>query len=376
MRLVLLSNHAWGTPNKAGFHLLAEAFWKLGHTVTFITTGLSFFSVMRRDRRLKTGRPLKRLHEEAPGLYTYLHFTPLHPHTLVFKPLDALTSPLVRRYGMYSLGEAESHIRQADIIFYESCSAICLLERLKNLAPSAIHVYRASDLLLVMRSLHPEVRRMEKRIIPEFDMVSVPTPTMAKHFSGNSHVFIHEHGVDTELFNRPCESPFEPSTRNAVFIGNSQLDCSFLDAVPPAFPDVQFHLIGSVSPNTKHANVHCHGLMDFCDTIKFLKFATVGLYCMRNPNPAVMDSYGRTLKMKQYMYCMLPVVLPVECNNMESDEFFQYDFHDVESMVSAMAKALNSPHKAEWQASCRDWKQVAISILEDALKCARGKSSK
>ena len=354
---------------------MAEAFREMEHTVTFVTTGLSLFSVIRRDIRLRTGRPLNKLVEESPRLFSYLHFTLFHPHTLILKPLNILTSSFVHRYALYSLGEAEEHIRQADVIFYESSSSICLLERMKELAPGARHVYRASDLLGMMRSLHPEVRRMEAELIPQFDMISVPISVMMRHFAGNSTVRLHEHGVNMKLFDRDYASPYEPDVKNCVFIGNAHLDYSFLDIVALAFPDVQFHIIGSVARRVRHDNIRYHGVMAFESTMAYLKHATVGLYCLHSFDSAIMETYGRSLKMKQYMYCMLPVVLPVQCVYEDSDEFFPYRFDCRSSMLSAMEHALSSPHRAEWKAKCRDWNQVAKEILDSAVECRGGESA-
>lgn len=366
MRIVFLSNHAWGTPNKAGFYKLAEACNALGHHVLFITTGLSIFSFLRRDIRLKTGRPLNRLCEENFGLYSYLHFTILHPHTLLFSWLNRMTAGCVRRYDRYSFGEAEPQIREADVIFYESCSSVCLLKKMKEFAPGAKHVYRASDIITIMRSLHPEVLRMERENIPLFDMVSVPNEMMFSHFRANSHLFLHQHGVDKEAYDQENRNPYHPGTQNAVFIGNSFLDDDFMKTVCDAFPDVLFHVIGPLPQNVRKKNLHYYQRMEFEDSLKYLKFASVGLYCIHHKKPKIMLSFGRSNKIIQYQYCLLPIVIPeMYKKNLESDECFFYDPEDKGSIVKAMRAALDAPHRSCWRDPCRSWRQVAGSILSD-----------
>ena len=366
MRIVFLTNHAWGTPNKAGFHRLAEACEKMGHQVLFITTGLSIFSFLRGDIRLKTGRPRNHLRRELPGLFSYLHFTLFHPHTLMIPLLNRMTAGCVRRYDRYCFGEAESMIREADVIFYESCSAICLLDKMKKLAPRARHIYRASDIIRVMRSLHPEVFRMEQENIPRFDMVSVPNQSMYDHFRFAKALFYHGHGVDKDVYDQVTESPYPSGTQNCVFIGTSHLDVPFLRIVCEAFRQVQFHIIGPFQQNFRRENLHYYGRMEYLESLKYLKFATVGLYCLSHKKRKIIGSFGQSMKIIQYQYCRLPIVLPSSCHAPgESDEFFYYDPQDTESIINTMRAALSAEHKACWSEDCHSWREVANSILSD-----------
>jgi|GEM_PF-1961262 len=366
MRIVFLSNHAWGTPNKAGFHKLAESCETMGHHVLFITTGLSLFSILRRDIRLKTGRPLNRLCKELPRLYSYLHFTLFHPHTLLLPFLNRLTSRCVRRYDRYSFGEAEPLLRKAHVIFYESCSAVCLLKKMKELAPSAKHIYRASDIIIAMHSLHPEVFHIERENIPLFDMISVPNKIMMPHFLSCSHLFYHTHGVDKNAYDQESRNPYLPGTKNCVFIGNGLFDDKFINTVCDAFPEVQFHVIGPIHRTVRKENLHYYGRMEYAESLKYLKFASVGLYFIHHEKPAVMRSFGQSVKIIQYQYCMLPIVIPeLYRNNCGSDEFFFYDPTNPESIFDSVREALNSPHKPSWRNDCRSWCQVADSILSD-----------
>ena len=50
-KIVLITGHYYSSKRKAGFHFLAEAFAKDGYDVTFITTGLSLLSILKKDYR-------------------------------------------------------------------------------------------------------------------------------------------------------------------------------------------------------------------------------------------------------------------------------------------------------------------------------------
>lgn len=366
MKIVLLSNHAWGTANKAGFHLLAESYAALGHQVTFVTTGLSWFSVLRREARLRTGRPRNRLVREGDRLDSYLHFTPLHPHTLVVGVLNRLTASLVRRYANYSLGEAETRIREADIVFFESCSAIALMKKVRTLNPSAKLVYRASDVITCMRSIHPELVNVEQEVLPSFDLVSVSTPAMVSRFERARRVAVHFHGVQKALFDSASDNPYRGRVqRNCLFVGMGNLDEAFLGIAARRFPDILFHVIGPVARRVFEPNVRYYGRMPFAETIPYVKFADVGLAVCRTDDLEVLRSYGYSLKMRQYAYVGLPVVMPSGIQTGERANLFRYDFDDEASIVSALSGALAAPRISDLSSPVDDWQDVAKQILED-----------
>lgn len=365
MNIVLLSNHAWGTANRAGFHLLAESFAALGHRVTFVTTGLSFFSVLRRDARLKTGRPLNRLVAESARLESYLHFTPLHPHTLVVGLLNRLAAPFVRRYANYPLGAAEARLRAADVVFFESCSAVALVRRVKELAPLAKLVYRASDVITCMRSLPPEMERVEREVLPLFDLVSVPTATMLTRFAGARRVVHRPHGVAVEAYDSATKSPYPADGKRAVFVGMSDFDENFLRIAAASFKDVQFHVIGPLPQTVEAQNVVYHGRMPFAATVPYVKFADVALGTRRSSNLEILRSLGTSLKMLQYRHCALPIVMPEAIDAPWPEGCFRYRFDDAASIRAAFAAALASGRRPERANDAADWKTVAKGMLED-----------
>lgn len=364
-KIIFLSNHAWGTANKAGFHLLAESYAALDHQVTFVTTGLSYFSVLRRDARLRTGRPRNRLVREGERLDSYLHFTPLHPHSLVVGLLNRLTAPLVRRYAAYSLGEAEARIREADVVFFESCSAVALVKRVRALNPSAKLVYRASDVITCMRSIHPEMVNVEQEMLPLFDLVSVPTPTMTSRFGGARYVVHRPHGVATDAYDEVLASPYDDERPQAVFVGMSDFDDSFLRIAARQFADVDFHVIGPLPKTVVAENVFYHGRMPFAETVPYVKFASVALGTRRSSNLEVLRSLGTSLKMLQYRHCALPIVMPEAIEAPWREGCFRYRFDDEQSIKEAFAAALASGRKPERAEDAADWKTVAKKILED-----------
>src|SRR3954452_11309824 len=90
MLVVLFSQHYFASKRNAGFHLLAEAYWKLGWDVLFVTAPVSWISWARRDPRL--ANPLVDERNRPVGvrerLTSYVLFTPTHPAHLRLDPLN------------------------------------------------------------------------------------------------------------------------------------------------------------------------------------------------------------------------------------------------------------------------------------------------
>lgn len=367
MKIALLSNHAWGTANKAGFHMLAASYAALGHEVTFVTTGLSAFSVVRRDARLKTGRPLNRLVDEGGGVWSYLHFTALHPHTLVAGFLDRLTAPLVRRYDRYGLGEAAPRVAEADVVFFESCSALCLVRMVREMNPRARLVYRASDVVTCMRSIHPEVEAVEREVLPLFDLVSVPTPQMTGRFGLARTVAVRRHGVDVSLF-ETAKSPYPPGSRNAIFVGMADFDDSFIEIAASRHPEVAFYIVGPFPRKVQRKNVVYCGKLPFAETAGYIRFADVALGTRRTENGEVLKSLGTSLKMMQYRYCGLPIIVPEDIPMQWQEGCFRYVYDDADSIARAVAGALSAGRDESRRKDVASWRDVAVAILGDLEK--------
>lgn len=366
MKISLLSNHYYRSLRRAGFHFLADALHAAGHEVTFITTGLSWISYARRDYRCSypgIREAHGRLCEERPGFFSYVHFTMWHPHTLIIPPLDYMSSRFVYRYDRFSMGEVEEKIASSDIIIYESCNALFLVQKCRKLAPEARHVYRVSDDVRVLRSAHPELQIVEKKESQAFDLISVPCAYLAEKFSQSCNVRLHPHGVNTMLFDAVDHSPY-PGGVNAVFVGNAYLDYEFIKKASEACPEIMFHLIGPFREDLQRDNVLYHGEMAFEDTVPYVKFADVGLYCLDLSCSSHSKSFTDSLKLKQYRYCGLPVVAPIGLD-LHREGIFYYDASRSDSYRAALTDALQCGRDPTRADEVSGWDAVAADILSD-----------
>lgn len=366
MKIVLLSNHYYRSLRRAGFHLLADAFHDAGHEVTFVTTGLSRISYLRRDYR--TAYPdLRAAHgqliEERPGFFSYVHYTPWHPHTLLLPWLNVVTAPLMNRYRNYSLGAAEARIMTADVVIYESCNALFLFHKCRELAPAVAHVYRVSDDVRILRSAHPCLFDLEMEIAGNMDLISVPCQYLADKFQGlNPNVRVQPHGVDTALFNRETSSPYSAGTRNGIFVGNAYLDHQFIIKAAAECPDVCFHVIGKFPTLVSADNIRCYGELPFEQTVPYIKFADIGLCSLDLSLSCHMASFTDPLKVKQYRYCGLPVIAPRGLD-LRREGIFYYDLSQPGSCCRAVRDALSTGRHSEWANEVQGWNTVAADLI-------------
>lgn len=308
-RVLLVTGHHWDSRRKAGFHWIADALERMGWDVTFFTTPLSHVSALRRDRRLTPDvrREANRLIRKRDRLRSYVWYTPFHPFDLRNRLLNRVMDPLFSAFPRLPLGEAEPAIRGADLFIFESVAGLLLFDRFRRLNPDARFVYRVSDDLRELLN-HPSVIRAEDRIAPLFDMISVPTQTIHRHFQGLPNLRLHHHGVRKDLFDAPHSNPYPPGeTPNVVFVGNSHFDHDFLNRASTLFPRWMFHIIGPIEDLPRRENVIAYGEIPFAETIPYLKYADIGLQIRSG---SVAPTLADSLKVIQYTYCHLPIVLP------------------------------------------------------------------
>lgn len=367
MRIVLLSNHFYNSPRRAGFHHLADALQRAGHEVTFITTGLSWISYARRDYRTRypdIDAARNKLRTELPGLDSYVHFTPLHPHTTLIPWLDRLLEDLMGRYEMYPLGPAESRVAEAQAIIYESSTALFLFSKCLRAAPGALHIYRVSDDVRILHSPPPRLNKLEAEIAPLFHCISVPCIYLTEKFHGLSNVRLHRHGIDKAAFDAADSSPYGRTRNNCIFVGNSHLDTRFIHDAAKSLPNVNFHIIGPLRESKSLHNVHYYGEQPFVQTLPYIKFADVGLQT-REQSGDYTASLTDSLKVIQYRYCGLPIVAP-EFLDLRRDGVSYYVPGDAGSSAAAVKSALElgrDPRRAD---EVRSWDEVAGDILADA----------
>lgn len=361
-RVVLVTGHYLESKRKAGFHWLADAYWRAGWEVLFFTSAISWLSWLQRNYRMAYPvlQEANRLCWVQPRLGSYVWFTPWHPVNLPFQPLNRLASGVFARYGNFSLGEAETWMAQADLCIFESKPGLLLFERLRHLNPQARYVYRVSDDLRLLRSSHPVVLDAEERYAPQFDLISVPSAALFKRFSHLPQAVLQHHGIRKDVFDRDYPNPYQgPWETHLAFVGTSHFDHDFLAKASADFPHWAFHIIGPIPHLPQRANVFAYGEMPFTDTVPFVKHADIGLGV--RTHEVATESLTDSLKIIQYTYCGLPIVLPEHLRSLRSNTFY-YRPGDAASIRQALLAAKHFGRGTIGATEIRSWDELAQEL--------------
>jgi 2-beta-glucuronyltransferase len=359
-KAVLFTGHYAKSNRKAGFHFIGEALAEMGVETLLFTYSYSPLSNLRRDFRTKLipEEEHNKLVHVGPNLWSYVWRTPYHP-VRIGKGLDALASPIFSRYGELPLGEAEPFIRDCSLAIFESGAGIMLLPRVKELSPDVFTVYRVSDDLKGLGS-SPTIIRAEQELAGKFDLISSPCDYIHEQFEHLSSAQLHFHGIEKDQFDQDHPNPYEGEAKNIVFVGNSFCDTEFINWMAEDFPECKFHVIGPIAGVQPRANLKSYGEMAFRQTVPYLKFADVGLQARSwfDGAPSLSDS----LKMHQYTYCQLPIVLP-EFIRTDRPHCFTYAPSDRESMKVALRAALEFDRSHIDTSKVLSWRELTSELL-------------
>ncbi len=336
-RVLLLTSHYLESKAKAGFHWLADAFWRAGWDVTFCTTSLSWFSWLRGDARFQY--PLRqeanRLRPIMERLTSYVWLTPWHPVNFHLASLNRLSRSWFARYGALPLPGLESTIAGADLLLFDSTHSLLLFDRCKLMNPRGRFVYRVSDNMALMNN-HPVLLETEQRVAPGFDLISVPSPALHQRFAYLPHVFLHKHALRKDLFDQAHANPFRGPGPHVLFVGRAFFDHDFLRRAVALFPEWTFHVIGPIPPLASAPNLIAYGERPFLETVPFLRHADIGLQNLCYQPGA--ECFTDSLKMQQYTYCRLPIVAPPFLKT-DRPHVFYYQAGDDASIRQALVDA-------------------------------------
>lgn len=355
-RVVFVTSHYLDSDRKAGFHWLAESFWQSGWHVVFFTESISWLSLLRRDPRCRYPivREAGRLRYLRERFASYVWLTPFHPIHLRSSLLNRLGAPVLKLYAKFPMRGAETEIAQADLFVFDSDHGLFLFDRFKARNPRARFVYRVSDHIPMMRH-HPLLPAREERILPRFDLISVPSIFFQKRFAHLPNVVMQHHGLHKELFDRPCVNPYVGGP-NVIYVGKHYFDRDFLERASRLFPDWRFHVFGAVGALPASANLACYGERPFAGLVPYLKHADIGLQALTYTPGA--ECFTDSLKMHQYTYCRLPIVAPAFLRG-DLPHVFCYEPGDDASIRQALWAARAYDRASISAAAILSWDDIA-----------------
>lgn len=349
LKVALVSHHYYGSRKKAGFHFLAEQFDKKGHEVTFITGNFSLLSLISFDNRIKEKKFIKNI---ATPLYfgnikSIININALHPTTKIKNNL--INKKLLDSMRLNKV--AKESLDKADIAIFESDPSLKYFNEIDKKNKKTI--YRVSDSLKLL-GMPKCVLELEKKISPEFDLISCPNEIIKKQFK-SQNTKLHYHGIDKFQFDSEKKSPYRKNSINHVFVGASYLDYNFIKIASKLFKEHEFHIFGNHANNSiKNNNVVWHGYTEFERIIPYIKFANTGLHTITNEQNMA-EVMGDSLKVQQYSYLNLPIIAP-DCIKTERKNFIKYTYNDEKSIKQSIITALKNTTNPS--SEVLDWGQL------------------
>ncbi|MEO1635227.1 MAG: glucuronosyltransferase, partial [Cyanobacteria bacterium J06631_9] len=321
-------------------------------------TSFSLLSIPRFDHRLRYSlwKEINQIKQEEKHLWSYVAFTSVHPANLRLEILNRFFDPIFQNYSeQVNLVPCEDWLRQADLFVFESTAGLMLVDRVKLLNAKACWVYRVSDDLRFMHS-HPALLAAESRHTGDFDIISVPSPSIYSIFQDKTDsLSLDYHALRKDLFDQPSDTPYLGAGPHVVFSGIAYFDSSFLDIASRELPEWQFHIIGPIRNLPKRQNVIAYGEMPFVETIRYLQHADVGLQpLIYRPGS---ESFTHSLKIMQYTYCKLPIVAPHYIPATWA-HWFSYISDNPRSIVQALEKAASYPRSKIDASAILSWTEL------------------
>lgn len=360
-RVVLISGyHDYRTPKRASIHQIADGMVRCGFDVTFISTRFSRLSRRKGDSRLFLWDKANRV-EMANGIRCFLWRTTLHPFRAGFAPADTLIGALFPGYANLPSKTFDQLVSAADDIILEAGIPAIYLRRIRRLNPDANVICYCTDRPDTVGS-HPAIRSMLVRDQQLVDHFVLRSAAMADYFDfAPDRLSQVGFGIDKEEFASIGPSPYPESGGAAVSVGSMLFDGSFFEIAAPAFPDIQFHVIGSGTDLQPGANLHVHSEMPFAETLPYVKHASIGI-APYHPAPAAEYLADTSLKLAQFEYFALPAVCPHFAAGKRPSRF-GYEPGDPQSIRNAVDAALAMAGKVEPR-NFPDWTEVAMRVLE------------
>lgn len=362
-KIVILSSHVFLEGfRKASIHFVARRWAASGNDVFFTTVGHSALSRFKQKDRYEA---LRREQENRYAsielhLFAGAYLPPLHAFSTARPFVNALVKPLFALYGRHLPAFVKDKIEAADLIVIESGTPVVFLDLVRRLNPRAKLLYFCRDLLRSVGAA-PYLREVEARGIGLFDSVCVPSRRLGEMLPSGGKVHFVPQGIEGAVFDRAEVSPYPEGSRNAVAVGDMLFDQVSVEAMAAAAPDVTFHLFGIRWRGDAPANIRVHGEQSFETLAAYIRHADIGLAPYR-VNSSEVYLAELSLKLLQYGYCRLPVLLPDIIPVSRGNEI-TYSLEGSNDWRGIVGAALALPHSEAYRHGILTWDDVARQTL-------------
>ena len=305
-KFLVISRHDYRSRRKANVHFIARELAQHG-TTRFFSSAFSLLSHLTQDQRLPLWSRANSV-EHLDGVETYLWRTLAHPCRAP-RLLHGAMDRYFRSYVERAPATLRAWIADSDMVLLESGGPEIFFDLVRRHNPTCRIGYIGSDSLETIGSARYVAAELQ-RVAPLFDAVYLPSKLLAPAFPPGCRLRFVPHGVDAGMLQASGASPYKGKV-NLVSVGNMLFDPGFFEAAAPAFPDVNFHVIGGGKGARKLAapNIAVYPETSFKDTLPYLKHADAGVAPYAGSKaPAYLRH--TSMKLMQYGHLGLPAICP------------------------------------------------------------------
>lgn len=361
--IAIITQHDFLKGRKTGIHFFYKYFHRISYNTIFITVGVSHFSKLRKHRRFFS-KPYNRLNQKKKYLFNYVWMSIFHPFYIKSKFLSKLFGIIFILYPFFIPKNLLFSLKKLNtkIFIIENGVGILLIKKIKTNFPNAKLIYQVSDDINVI-NYHPIIKTYEKKYLFNFNFIRLNSREFMKNYSNHNNVLYVAQGIDKESFDKNYKNPYT-GPKNVISIGDMFLDKEIILKLANFFPDWKFHIFGKMSfIITKNKNIINYGEIDFHKLIPYIKFADIAIasYQFNKHISYLIDS---SLKLKQYQYCSLPILIP-NFLKIKGKNFFQYPQGDDETLKKIFKKLFNFKKNLDESLDIKSWEDVAKIMIKN-----------
>jgi glycosyltransferase involved in cell wall biosynthesis len=371
MRIVFASHTHLGGTFTVGSHHLARELSRAGHRVAHVSTPITpWHGALSRDPEVPLRyRQFLRPVTDPDGVLG------LVPLALVPWPVTGRLPALWRHYGLVSYRWLRARVRRhlggdPDVLFLDQPKLVGLT---RALHPGTV-IYRPTDLYRHMPG-NASIAAAEALAVSRSRAVVATAGPVAEHvrrISPSTPVFVLPNGVELRHFATPAQRPpeYAEHAARAIYAGalDGRFDVAAVELLAGARPDVEFVLIGPVTPRagelSRFANVRVLGPRPYAAIPGYFQHADVGLLPL-STDPA---NAGRSpMKLYECGAAGLPVLARHTDEIAGRGASFVVTYRDNAELVAAFGGLLRDPRPVPVaEIAEHSWEHIAAALLSIA----------
>lgn len=356
-KALVFSDHFYNSRMQASAHWLVDALVRYEDVdVTFVSTPLSVFNILKRDYRL---RYLRRGTTYHKGVKLDTAFWLLGGQNLYNGVVNRLFHNLWLKRAFIRRAKAVlARHGRPDLIVFEGGFCTGVYPTIREMLPDVPVVHLVTDDVRTVGMPDPIIE-IDQRLHSEATLVICCSPGLLNAYPRGIPMY---NGPDFEVVADDSSNPYPPDdTRTKVLsVGTMLFDRRAVEGAATLLPEFAFHVIGPRKAGTAPKNVLYYGEVPFEETLRYIRHADIGIAPYKDAEGVSYIAHS-SLKIKQYSHFNKPIVCP-DFAVPASEGFYAYSAGDAEGLASAIVRARSGPG-AQSMIPKGAWRQMVRMIV-------------